>query len=57
MEKIAELVKEFRENINDLDVNSETKEMMTVEFFRFSLRMYEKVKAFQEIKKGECTPL
>lgn len=33
MDKIAELVKEFRENINDLDVSSETKEKMTMLFF------------------------
>lgn len=53
MDKIAELVQKFSEDIKELDVREETKEMMIVEYFRFLTKLVERFGSIPENKKGE----
>lgn len=53
MDKIAELVQKFSEDIKSLDVREEIKEMMTVEYFRSLTTICEKFGSVPVSKKGE----
>lgn len=53
MDKIAEFVQKFSEDIKSLDVREETKEMMIVEYFRSLITICEKFGSIPGSKKGE----
>lgn len=53
MDKIVELVQKFSEDIKELDIREETKEMMIVDYFRSLITICEKFGTVPVSKKGE----